>query len=81
MGWTHKFILGGGLVRGKLFYDSSTKKLFVLVKIGDDELKISGDFMTVLDKLTRVQELVDDAISKVHDLATMESNRQRSQTR
>jgi len=75
MGWTHKFILGGGLVRGKLFYDASTKKLFTLVKIGDDELKISGDFMSVLDKLTRLQELVGDAISKVNDLADLESNR------
>jgi len=72
MAWTHRFILGGGLVRGKLFYDRSTQKLFVLVKLGDDEIKVSGDFMTVLNKLISLKELVDDAIEKVYELADLE---------
>jgi len=73
MPWSHRFILGGGLVRGKLFYDRSTQKLFVLVRLGDDEIKVSGDFMTVLDKLMSLKELVDDAIKKVHELADLEN--------
>lgn len=75
MGWSHKFILGGGLVRGKLFYDRSSGKLFVLVKLGSDEIKISGELVDVLDKLSQLAKLIEEAKNLIDDLVQLESKR------
>jgi len=75
MGWTHKFILGGALVRGKLFYDRSTGKVFVLVRLGSDEIKISGELIEVLDKLNKLDNLIQESLNLIEDLVQLESKR------